>query len=194
MKLATLAVAVVALSSILTGCAKARAAGIPEGPPLAMPAPPPRVLIPAEEEPLVAAPTGPDIPLAAAPRVTPPPVQSRRATVSRAEPDGRVDVPPAAATAQTSVGPAEPVRELLTVPAGAAAAETTRVHALLKQAETDRKKVESTYNRLSTDNRKNFDDSKRFSEQALEKLKERNMLMAVAAAEKAATLAASLVR
>jgi len=194
MKLATVAVAVVALSSILTGCAKTRAAGIPEGPPLAMPAPPARVLVPAEEEPLVTAPTGPDIPLAAAPRVTPPPVPPRRATVSRAEPDGRADVSPAAATTQTSVGPAEPVRELLAVPAGAAAADTLRVQSLLKQAETDRKKVEPNYNRLSSDNRKNFDDSKRFSDQAIEKLKERNMLMAVAAAEKAATLAASLVR
>ena len=192
MKLATLAVALVALSSILTGCAKPRAAGVPEGPPLAVPSPPPRVLVPAEEEPLVAAPTSPDIPLAAAPRVSPPPPQTRRTSVARTEPDGRTDAAPPAAAAQTTIGPAEPARELLAVPAGTGDAD--RVHQLLKQAETDRKKAEPNYSRLSSDNRKNFDDSKRFSDQALEKLNQRNIVMAVAAAEKAATLAASLVR
>ena len=39
----------------MSGCAKARAETSPDGPPLAMPAPPPRVISPAEE-PLAAAP------------------------------------------------------------------------------------------------------------------------------------------
>src|SRR5262245_13205781 len=45
------------------GCAKARAATVPDGPPLAMPLPPPRVFAPVgPEEPLAAGPAVPETP------------------------------------------------------------------------------------------------------------------------------------
>ena len=61
----------VALSAAsATGCAKARAATVPDGPPLAMPMPPPRVFAPVEEvEPLAAGPVVPETPTAEAPSV-----------------------------------------------------------------------------------------------------------------------------
>ena len=64
------------------GCAKARAATVPDGPPLAMPQPPPRVFVPVdEEEPLAASPVVPETPTgrgAASSRARPPRRAARR--------------------------------------------------------------------------------------------------------------------
>jgi hypothetical protein len=43
---ALLAFCILQLALIVGACAKAKAAGAPDGPPLAVPAPPPRVLLP----------------------------------------------------------------------------------------------------------------------------------------------------
>ena len=50
------------------------------------------------------------------------------------------------------------------------------------------------YRRLSKEGQSQYDQSKRFSEQALEALKEKRFDYALTLAEKAATLAAELVR
>src|SRR4030095_9779248 len=59
------------------GCAKARAETVPDGPPLATPQPPSRVLAPIEEEPLVSSPVA-EAPVAPAPRVPPTAQPARR--------------------------------------------------------------------------------------------------------------------
>jgi hypothetical protein len=49
------------------------------------------------------------------------------------------------------------------------------------------------YARLSVDGRSQYDQSKRFSEQAEQALRERNLVFAATLADKAATLAAELL-
>ena len=169
------------------GCAKARAEANPAGPPLSIPAPPPRALMPVEAEPIAAIPA-PEPPIAAAPRVTPTPLPTRRPPATRTEPETRTEAP--AATATPVAGATEP-RELRTVPSspGASSGEAS-VKNYLTRAELARSNV--TYSKLSAEGRKNFDESKRHSDLALEKLKEGNILLARSAAEKAATLAEAL--
>src|SRR4030095_1326541 len=68
------------LAATAAGCAKARAATVPDGPPLAMPLPPPRVCVPIEpEEPRGAVPAVPETPAAEAPTVPPSNRPPRRA-------------------------------------------------------------------------------------------------------------------
>ena len=195
MKHVTLIVAAVALSAAVSGCAKARAAGVLEGPPLAMPAPPPRELGPIEADLLPTTMNGPDRPVAAAPRISPAPLPPRRQPATRQEPEARTE-PPAAASVTSPVAPVEPPRELRAVQPSESATDTaavmTRVRNYLSQAAADRSRV--VYAKLSAVSKQNYDESKRHSEEADKKLKERNLTGAESAAEKAATLAAFLTR
>ena len=63
---------------------------------------------------------------------------------------------------------------------------------LLVKAADSLKKV--PYEKLSTEGRAQYDQSKRFSTEAEQAVRERNYVYAVTLAEKAATLAAELVR
>jgi len=163
-------------------CAKAQAKGAPEGVPLVVPTPPARVLVPVEEPAVAAAPPEGQ-PAAAAPR-TPPRPPVRRAETERPEPA------PAAATPPVEVAPAEP-RELRPAsPARDAAAEKD-VRDTLARAARDLGRV--NYGRLSADARAQYDQSKRFTQQAEQALKDRNFVFAATLADKAATLAAELL-
>ena len=160
-------------------CAKARADTIVlEGPPLQVPEPPSRVLVPVEE--LVSAPVAPEpepAPVPATPRTPPRPT---------AEAKPQPAPPPAAAP---PVPVAEP-RDLRT--ASPANTESERsVREVLARAARDIVRVE--YGRLSADGREQYDQSKRFSAQAEQALKERNLIFAATLADKAATLAAELL-
>jgi hypothetical protein len=62
---------------------------------------------------------------------------------------------------------------------------------MLARAQRDVGRVD--YGKLSADGRAQYDQSKRFSAQAEEALKERNFVFAATLAEKAATLAADLL-
>ena len=175
------------IAASVSGCAKARAEANPAGPPLSVPAPPPRALMPVEAEPLAATPAG-ETPVAAVPRVTATPLPPRRPPTVKPEPE-RAE-PPAVSEAP-SPSTSEP-RDLKTVPSPAAsAADQARVEKHLKQAEQDRRRV--VYAKLSADGKVNFDQSRRHSELAAEQMKEGNIPFALSAAEKAAQLAASLV-
>ena len=165
------------------GCAKAQAKSAPEGVALAVPTPPARVLVPVEEPAVAAAPPEAQ-PTAAAPRTPPrPPVPPVR----------RPETPepsPAAATPPVEAAPAEP-RELRPAsPARDAAAEKD-VRDTLARAARDLGRV--NYGRLSADARAQFDQSKRFTQQAEQALKDRNFVFAATLADKAATLAAELL-
>lgn len=184
-----LAVVAVMAGLALSGCTTTKAATVIAGPPLMVPPAPPRELTPPEAEPIAATASGPGTPVTSVPRVQPSLPTVRRPAQTRTEVEPKGEVPPSAA-AIAGPGPSEPVRELRPAPAELGGAED-RIKALLTQADQDRRSV--TYTRLSVEARKNFDESKRFSEQASEKLKERNITFALYAADKAATLAAALV-
>jgi hypothetical protein len=169
------------------GCAKAQASA-PAGPPLDVPAPPERVLAPVEEQVTASAPepeTAPPTPVATTPR-TPP-----RPPARRAEPD-RPETPAPAATANAPATPAaaEPPRELRpNSPSGDAAAERDARDKLARAAR-DLSRVD--YGKLNADARSQYDQSKRFAEQAQQALKDRNFVFASTLADKAAALAAGL--
>jgi hypothetical protein len=180
-KLCGLAVALGVLLA-LGGCAKARAAAVPEGPPLLVPAPPGRVLAPVEE-PAVASAPEPDTP-AAAPA---PPRPARPAAEARPAP------PPTAAPSPPAPTPAPPItatREL-NAPSPVNAATERSVRDLLARAAKDINQV--AYNRLSAEGKSQYEQSKRFSIQAEQALRERNLIFAATLADKAATLAAELL-
>ena len=172
---------VVALGVGSSACAKAQAASVPNGPPLQVPLPPPRVLVPVAEvvaaapEPVPEAPP----PAAAAPR-TPP----RTPTEPRPQP-----APPAAAVAPPPA-PAEP-RDLRAAPSPTNATTERTVRDTLVRATRDINRVD--YGRLSADGRAQYEQSKRFSQQAEQALKERNVLFAATLADKAAQIAAELL-
>jgi hypothetical protein len=165
------------------GCAKADAAAlVPDGPPLAMPAPPPRVITPVEEVAVVPPPATPE-PAAAVLRTPPTPP---------ARPETKTEAPPAVAAQPAPPTPAavsEP-REVRAIPSGVAAAEEKKVRDLMDGAARDLNRVD--YQRLSVEGKLQYDQSKRFSEQAEQALKEKNFDYAMTLADKAAKLAAEL--
>jgi hypothetical protein len=161
-------------------CAKARAEAIvPDGPPLHVPEPPSRVLVPVED--LVSTPLAPEpepAPIAVAPRTPPRPAAEAKPQPAQ---------PPVAAPAPPAV--AEP-RDLRTASPTNADSERN-VREMLARAARDIVRVE--YSRLSADGRAQYDQSRRFSAQAEQALKERNLIFAATLADKAATLAAELL-
>ena len=181
-----MALSLVLCAFSVVGCAKAQASA-PAGPPLDVPSPPERVLAPVEEPVTASAPapeTPPPAPIATTPR-TPP-----RPPARRAEPE-RPETPPPATAATPATPPAtEPPRELRpNSPSGDAAAERD-ARDKLSRAARDLSRVD--YGKLNTDARSQYDQSKRFAEQAQQALKDRNFVFAATLADKAAALAAGL--
>jgi hypothetical protein len=170
-----------------SGCARAQAKDAAAGPPLEVPSPPERVLAPVEEPVLATAPppeTPAAPPAAAAPRPTP------RPPARRAEPE-RPDPSPATPAAATTPAPAEPPRELRPASPAADAAAERDTRESLARAAASLSRVD--YGKLSTDARAQYDQSKRFMEQAQQALRDRNFVFAATLADKAATLAAELL-
>jgi hypothetical protein len=184
------------LSLGVAGCAKTKAKTVAEGPTLQVPEPPPRVLAPVEEEPLAATPATPEAsPHAPAPRTAPPrpAAPPRRPNTAANEPAPRQEPPAAdqAVTPPVATTPAEPPRELRPALSAADAAEERKIRDLLTRATRDLNRVD--YRRLSTDGRAQYEQSKRFSDQAEQAIKDRNYVFAATLADKAATLAAQLL-
>jgi hypothetical protein len=184
-----LAVVMLAIGSLPAGCAKAQANAAPEGPPLAVPVAPPRVIAAVEEPPPAETPT-PE-PAATPPRTTrpapasPPRRPATGTTESRPEtPGGAPATPPAPQPSETAPAPRP-------APTAADLANERRVQGILTKAATDLNRVD--YRRLSNDGRAQYELAKRFSEQADQALKERNYGYATTLAEKAAALATELL-
>jgi len=76
-------------------------------------------------------------------------------------------------------------------PRQTSAATERAVRDVLTRANRDLSRVD--YGKLSTDGRAQYEQSKRFSQQAEQALKERNLVFAATLADKAATLAAELL-
>jgi hypothetical protein len=172
----------VAIALALSGCAKARAATVPEGPPLQVPAPPERVLAPVEEPAVAAAAPVPETPAVA------PPVRPARppAAEARPAPPPSAAAPPAPPAAAPPAAPRD-----LRAPSPANVATERSVRDLLARAARDINQVD--YSRLSAEGRTQYEQSKRFSIQAEQALRERNLIFAATLADKAATLAAELL-
>jgi hypothetical protein len=175
----------VAMSAVLAaGCAKARAATVPNGPPLAMPLPPPRVFSPVEEEPLQASPAVAEAPASGAPRVT----ESRppgRGTNKPRESE-KAEAPLPAATAPT----VEIARELRAAATPADADAERKIRGLLKVATSNLENVD--YGRLSTAGKEQYDQARSFATQGDAALTQRNYVFAETLADKAAKLATEL--
>lgn len=178
--LAALALALVSAA----GCAKARAETVPDGPPLAMPQPPPRVFAPIDEEPLAAMPIVAETPTTEAPAV-PARRPPRRAAATPPEPE-KQEPPPA-----PPVPAPEPPRELRAASTPADAEADRKIRVLLQAAARNLGRVEPR--RLSTAGREQYDQAKSFSDQAEEALKQRNYVFAETLADKAAKLATELM-
>ena len=158
-------------------CAKAKAASVPDGPPLSVPQPPERVLAPVEAPaPVAEAAPAPEPPPAAAPAPRTPPRPVPREAEAR-------PAPPSATQA-------EGTRDLRPADANNAATERA-VRDVLVRANRDLGRID--YGKLTTDGRAQYEQSKRFSQQAEQALKERNLVFAATLADKAATLAAELL-
>jgi hypothetical protein len=177
-----------ALLLSLLGCsAKAKAQTLPDGPPLAVPfAPAHEIVI---EQIAEAPPPDPEpVPEVTQPKAAPP--TNRQPVIAKPRPE-TTTTPASQPAATTQPAPLEnPVVRASPV---ATAADEKKVRDLLTKASTDlSKRVD--YQKLSDDGKQQYDQSKRFSEQAEQAIKERNFPYALSLAEKAATLAAELVR
>jgi hypothetical protein len=175
---------------VAAGCAKAHASAQPSGPPLDTPLPPPRVVsVPIESEPI-----SPAVPPIEAPGPRPAP-NTPRAAAPRQE---KTEPPPAPVASQSPVPPAaaapppvdEPVRTLQTT-ANAGQVEQ-RIRGLLANAARDLNRID--YRALGLDAQAQYDIAKRFTEQADEALMKKNLVFAEQLADKAATIAAQLLK
>ena len=179
-------VALVASLTAAAGCAKAHATAQPLGPPLDTPLPPPRVVSsPIESEPTVAAVPPIEGP---SPRTTPNPPRSAAPRPERPEP------PPAGASTTPTPPPPPPAEEpprTLQTTANASQAEQ-RIRGLLANASRDLGRID--YRTLSVDAQAQYDIAKRFTVQADEALKAKNTVFAEQLADKAAALAAQLLK
>lgn len=177
--LLTVAVLATGVSSA-AGCARARAQTVPDGPPLAVPTPPARVILPPEEPVIAALP----------PVETPPIVPS----APQRPPAARPAPPSATPAATTSAPPApppvvEPPRP--SPPSAADIASERRIRQILGRATRDIGRI--TPGRLSAAGRAQYEQSRSLSEQAELAIADRNWVFAETLADKAATLAAELV-
>jgi hypothetical protein len=176
-----LVVAIVSASG--AACAKARANTEPVMPELTPPPPPPRVVETFPAEPL--------------PTIEPSPVESALATPPSPTPVRTVTKPEEAP--KTEIAPPLPERPAPGAPAltlkpgpGVQAQTEASIRALLDRAAHDLQRV--NYAALGADGRAQFDTARRFKEQAEDALKGANLAFASKLADKAATMAAVLVR
>jgi hypothetical protein len=169
-----------ALLVLLAGCGtRAKAEVLPEGPPLAVPnAPPHEIAVEQlaeapEPEPLPAPDPAPSAPR---PAVTAPP------------PRPRAETPPT----QPAAAPQPEAPTVRVAPATASAADERKVRELMSKASGDLARVD--YKRLSSEGKAQYDQAKRYSDDAQQAIKEGNFVYALTLADKAATLAAQLAR
>jgi len=185
-RVARLCAALAITVAVAGACAKAKPVTVADGPPLAMPTPPNRVLVPPDEPISVQAPP-PEVADAEEPQPAParPAGRPRPAPPAEAAKPEPEPPPVVAAPAQP-----EPGRELRTTSSAADAAAERQVRDLLSKSSRDLNRID--YRKLSNEGRSQYDQAKRFADQAEQAIKERNFVFATTLAEKAATLAAQL--
>ena len=185
---------IVAIAAMIaSGCTRAQAARTtPDGPPLDMPAPPPRDIETVNTE------TPPPPP----PPAPPPPQEPPRTTTparprptpttrepARTEPPKVEPAPVQPAPAPTNEEP-KPASTLQTKPAGEEGDVEKAIRTTLKNATTDLNRV--NYRTLNPDARTQYDSAKGFIRQAEDALRQKNLVFAKTVADKAAGIAAQL--
>jgi len=178
---------------LVTGCAKAKAASVQDGPPLAVPDAPPRVLTPVDE-PLAEAPPPQEEPTTPQPATNRPPTTTRtqrpRPTNTPAAPTAAVPETPPDAAAPTPP-PADQPAAPRAVPTQADAAAERQVRDKIRKSTSDLGSVD--YKKLSAQGQQQYDLAKRFIDQAEAQLRDRNYTLAGTVADKAAELATQLL-
>ena len=179
---------------LASGCAKAQAARTtPDGPPLEMPASPPRDVETTETE------APPPMPLPqeparnAPPRTrtapTPPPGETRPQPARPEAP--KPEPPPAPAPPPTPpIEEPRPASTLQTKPTGEESDVERGIRASLNRAMNDLNRVD--YRMLNSDARSQYDSAKLFVRQAEDAVRKKNLEFAKTLADKAAALAAQL--
>ena len=175
-----------ALLTSLTACGtKARAQTLPDGPPLAVP------VAPAHEisiEQIAEAPP-PEPEPAPEPVVSTPKPTVTKVQTGKPQPQPAATAPANQPAVAPPPAPETPVRASPTPSAG----DDKKARELIAKATYDLdKRVD--YQKLSAEGKQQYDQSKRFRDQAVQAIQDRNLVLAVTLAEKAATLAAELVR
>jgi len=163
------------------GCVRARAKTLPAGPPLDVPAPPPRVVLPLEaaaEPP----PAQPPVPAPEEPRRTP--ARPRPAPVAPAEPPRVAEEPPRPAATPPAT------TTLQTTPAAEQGEVERAIRATMTRASADLNRID--YRALNKDARTQYDTAKRFIQQAEDAIRMKNLPFAKNLADKAAVLATQL--
>jgi hypothetical protein len=151
-----------------------------------MPAPPPRVFVPADEEaPLAASPVVPETPTVEAPQLP-----------ERRPPRRAATTPPEREKSEPAPQPVQPAapelpRELRAASTPADAEADRKIRALLLTASRSLGQVD--YQKLSVAGREQYENAKSFQEQAGEALTLRNYVFAETLADKAAKLASELL-
>ena len=178
-------VLLVVAAALVAGCtAKAKTANLPAVPPLEVPAPPPRDL-PAVEEPATIASSLPQVPISEGaspvPSKTPQPGRAAAQQPPKAEPPAAATVtPPPEAAADFRPTSAEDVEKEKII------GDIVNRTAVLLEG------MKGNVNRLSQGNREQYEDAKRFLDDARKALKEKRFSYAQVNAEKAQTIAQQL--
>ena len=165
------------LTAPLAGCAKAHAKTAPDGPGLQVPPPPARVIVAAAEAPPLPVDEPPVVPpaLPAPPAVAPRPAPS--AAPRPARPDPPAPTPPARVEPRTLRAPGDVARE-------------RAIRERLATAAADISRVETAS--LGASGKAQYDQARRFLQQAEQAIKDQNLAFASTLADKAAALAADL--
>jgi hypothetical protein len=175
----------VLLIPIVSGCARARAKTVPTLPPLDMPAPPPRIVLPMQAEAEVQEP----LPAAEEPRRPQPPPTRPRATPPARDASAAEPPPPATAPPVPAAPPA-PNTVLQTTPAAEQGEVERGIRATMTRATAELNRID--YRVLNADARSQYDTAKRFVQQADDAIRMKNLPFAKNLADKAAALAAQL--
>jgi len=172
---------VLGLAVLATGCAKARAETVPDGPPLTVPEPPTRVFVPLTEQPLAAEPAVAETPTVGAPSVATSPPEQRPAP-RRAETPAPAPEPAAPAPEQT--------RELRAASTPADAEAERAIRATLNAARRDLDRINQAS--LSRSGLEQFNQAVDNVALADKALTERNYPYAKTLADKSAEVATAL--
>lgn len=166
-----------ACALVVSGCARARAKTLPSGPPLDVPAPPPRIVLPIEAD----APPGQPVPPPGEPRRAParprPPTPSDTPRAAEEPPRPAPEPPPTATTLQTT-------------PTAEQGEVERAIRATMTRASVNLNRI--NYRALNPDARTQYDTAKRFIEQAEDAIRMKNLPFARNLADKAAVLADQL--
>ena len=162
-----------------SGCVRARAKTLPSSPPLDVPAPPPRIVLPLEAE-------------APSPQTVPSPDEPRRPpAAARPRPAAPADTPRAAEEPPKPTPAAPPAATTLQTTPAAEQGEVERaIRATMARASADLNRID--YRALNADARTQYDTAKRFIQQADDAIRMKNLPFAKNLADKAAGLAVQL--